>query len=159
MSNSNTNHQSHSSISPWLHDGNYCLHSLWVASEKGDLIITQSSSSFVLLIINSFDSLASPSRAPHSRMMDLSWVRSHSSFIRLFILSNTIEWQYSNALLFNWMEMRKGRLERVNDFSFLPTPPWITIDSTDLEICCIWLILHIQNTDGWRDNMCLEGIT
>ena len=159
MSNSNTNHQSHSSISPWLHDGNYCLHSLWVASEKGDLIITQSSSSFVLLIINSFDSLASPSRAPHSRMMDLSWVRSHSSFIRLFILSNTIEWQYSNASCPISRVMREGRLESLNGILSFPTSPWITIDSIDLDICFIWLDFDIQNTDGWRDCKCSEGET
>ena len=56
--------------------------------------------------------------------------------------------------------MREGRLESLNDFlPSLPTPPLITIDSTERETCFIWLDFDIQNTDGWRDNKCSEGET
>ena len=66
-------------------------HVLRVELEKGDLI-NQLSSSFILFIILSFDSVvsSSPYRASYPRMMDSSRIRSHSSFIQSFILSNSI---------------------------------------------------------------------
>ena len=68
-----------------------CVHVLRVELEKGDLI-NQLSPSFILFIIISFDSVvsSSPYRASSPRMMDSSRIRSHSSFIQSFILSNTI---------------------------------------------------------------------
>ena len=47
--------------------------------------------------------------------MDWSWVRSHSSFIQSFILSNAILWHLWNAYWSNWMEMREGRFFNSND--------------------------------------------
>ena len=65
-----------------------------------------------------------------------------------FILSNTIESQLENASNPISREMREGRFERLNDLSLLPTSPWTTIDSTELEICSIWLSLDIHNNGG-----------
>ena len=84
--------------------------------EKEDLI-NQSSASFILLIINSFDSTVSslPLRVYDPREMDWSWIRSHSSVIQSFILSNTIERHFWNAILSKWMDMREGRFFNSND--------------------------------------------
>ena len=73
--------------------------------------------SFILFIINTFDSivLVSPWRAPSLRVMDWSWFRSHSSFIQSFILSNTILWHFMNAWRSNWIDMREGRFFNSND--------------------------------------------
>ena len=62
--------------------------------EKEDLI-NQSSPSFILFIINSFDSVVywSQANVQFPRVMDSSRIWSHSSFIQLFILSNTIQWR------------------------------------------------------------------
>ena len=171
MSKSNSIINQHSPMSLCLYYRN-CHHLLWLGSEKEDLI-NQSSLSFILLIINSFDSIVytSPQRVCDPRMMDWSFVRSDLWFIQSFILSNTIEWQSPNAawqlpdpeqhnlLPFNWMDMREGRLESLNDL--LPSPIFllITIDSTEREICSISLTFDIQNTDGWRDRKCSEGVT
>ena len=48
-------------------------------------------------------------------MIDWSRIRSHSSFIQSFLLSNTIDWQLLNAWLSNWMDMREGRFINLND--------------------------------------------
>ena len=127
---------------------------------KKDLI-NQSSISFILFIINSFDSTvsSSPSRAPHPRMMDCSWFRSHSSFIQSFILSNTIELQKQNGPYPISIMLREGRLVTLNDMLPLPTHPWITICLTELVMSCIWSILDIQNTERCWDSKCLEGKT
>ena len=99
-----------------------CLHSrnwnhvLRVELEKGDLI-NQSSASFILFITNSFLSsvLPSPHRVCDPRVMDWSRIRSHSSVIQSFILSNTIERHFWNAILSKWMDMREGRFFNSND--------------------------------------------
>ena len=90
MSSSNSIINHYYPISLYLYTRN-CVHVLRVELEKGDLI-NQLSSSFILFIIISFDSVvsSSPYRASSPRMMDSSRIRSHSSFIQSFILSNSI---------------------------------------------------------------------
>ena len=120
-----------------------------------------SSLSFILFIISLFHPppvSKQPCRALSPRMMDWSRVRSHSSFTQSFILLNTIELHKQNAAEPISRVMREGRLERVNDLLSLPTPPWIKTNSTEQEICFIWLIFDIQNTEGRRDKMCSEGV-
>ena len=84
--------------------------------EKGDLI-NQSSISFILFITNSFLStvLPSPHRVCDSREMDWSRIRSHSSVIQSFILSNTILWQQLNTYQPNWMDIRERRFFNSSD--------------------------------------------
>ena len=97
ISNSNSITNYHSPISLYLCTRkNHNL--LWTVIEKEDLI-NQSSVSFILFMINSFQSLLIilPWRVWYPRVMEWSWFRSHSSFIQSFILSNTIDWQFSNA--------------------------------------------------------------
>ena len=115
ISNSNSIINHHFPMSLCLLTRNY-YHLLWVKLEKEDLI-NQSSLSFILFIISTFDSvvLISPLSAAHSRVMDWSWVRSHSSVIQSFILSNTTEWHFQNELSSNWMDMREGRFFNSND--------------------------------------------
>ena len=151
-------HQSYYPISLCVYHRNCQF--LWMKIEKGDLI-NQLSLSFILFIINSFDLVVQPSphRAPYSRVIDWSWFRSNSSFIQSFILSNTIERHCLNASFPITTVIREGRLERLNDGVLFPTSLWITIDSTELDICSIWADLNIQNTDGWRDNKWSEGYT
>ena len=164
MSISDTIINHHSPISLSLYNRN-AIHLLWIESEKEDLI-NQSSLSLILFIINSFESARAkpkpkwepPLRAPYPSLMDWSRIRSHSSFTQSFLLSNVIESHVSNAVRYNWMDMREGRLERMNLPSSFPTPSCIIIDSTELEICSIWLTSDIQNPDGWRDNRCSEGV-
>ena len=76
MSSSNTIINHHSPISLCLSYWNY--HLLWVESVQGDLI--NQSLSLILFIISSFDSAvySLPLRTWYPRMMDWSWVRSHS---------------------------------------------------------------------------------
>ena len=166
MSISDTIINHHSPISLSVHNRN-AIHLLWIESEKEDLI-NQSSLSLILFIISSFESARAkpkpkpkwepPLRAPYPSLMDWSRIRSHSSFTQSFLLSNVIESHVSNAVRYNWMDMREGRLERMNLPSSFPTPSCIIIDSTELEICSIWLTSDIQNPDGWRDNRCSEGV-
>ena len=127
--------------------------------EKEDLV-NQSQYSFILFIINSFDSLVvlSPSRAYNPSVMDCSSFKSHSSFIHTFILSNTTEWQSRNAVHPISILMRDGRLEILIFTSFFPIHPWIKMDLIFLAICSIWLISDIQSIDGWRDKKCSEGV-
>ena len=96
ISNSNSIINNHSPIELCLSYWNWRCHQFEI--EKEDLI-NQSSLSLILFIINSFDSTVSqsPHRAHSPRVMDWSRIRSHSSFIQSFILSNTIYWQLLNA--------------------------------------------------------------
>ena len=115
--------------------------------------------SFILFIISEFEYIVpiSPWRAHDPRMIDSSRFRSHSSFIQSFSLSNTIESQSRNALYPILTLLRQDRFDRFNLFSFNPTPPWITTDSTQQQIWFSSLILDIHNTDESRDNKCSEG--
>ena len=115
--------------------------------------------SFILLIISEFIYIVpiSPWRAHDPRMIDSSRFRSHSSFIQSLVLSNTIQWQSRNALYPILTLLRQDRFDRLNLFSFNPTPPWITIDSTQQQISFNSFILDIHNTDEWTDNKCSEG--
>ena len=133
---------------------------LSIQREKEDLI-NQSHFLTILLIINEFLSTVpiSPARAHSPRIIDSNWGRSYSSFIQSFILSNTIEWHFSNAPHPISRMMREGKSERENDFSSFPTPPWITMDSTEVDISFIWSILDIQNAGGCKDNERSEGVT
>ena len=114
MSSSNSIIYHHYPISLCLSTRN-CSHLLWVKKEKEDLI--NQSLWFILLIINSFDSTvsSSPWRDAHSRVMDWSRIRSHSSFSQSFILSNTIEWHFQNVHLSSRIDMREGRFFNSND--------------------------------------------
>ena len=99
--------------------------------EKEDLI-NQSSASFILFITNSFLStvLPSPHRVCDPRVMDWSRIRSHSSFIQSFILSNTILWHHRNTKTSNWMDIREGRFLHSNDSYLLheSLPMWISLN-------------------------------
>ena len=115
MSNSNSiiNRHSPISLSLYISDSH---HIPWLKIEKEDLI-NQSSLSFILFITNSFHStvLPSPHRVCDPRVMDWSRIRSHSSVIQSFILSNTIEWQQLNTYQPNWMDIREGRFFNSSD--------------------------------------------
>ena len=158
ISNSNPIINHYYPISLYLSYWNWQCHQFEI--EKEDLI-NQSSASFILFITNSFLStvLPSPHRVCDPRVMDWSRIRSHSSFTQSFLLSNVIESHVSNAVRYNWMDMREGKSERENDFSSFPTPPWITMDSTEVDISFIWSILDIQNAGGCKDNERSEGVT
>ena len=82
MSKSNSIINHHYPIALSLFYRNW-YHLLGIEIEKEDLI-NQSSLSFILFIINSFDSVVniSPYIALNLRIMDWSWVRSHSSVIQ-----------------------------------------------------------------------------
>ena len=114
MSMSNATIIHHHPISLYLYTWN-SNPLLWIQIEKGDLI--NQSSSFILFIFNSFDSVVaeSQSRASNPRVIDPSRVRSHSSFIQSFILSNTILWHNWNTKPSNWMNMREGRFFNSSD--------------------------------------------
>ena len=92
MSSSNSIINHYYPISLYLSYWNWQCHQFEI--EKEDLI-NQSSASFILFITNSFLStvLPSPHRVCDPRVMDWSRIRSHSSVIQSFILSNTILWQ------------------------------------------------------------------
>ena len=96
------------------------------------------SRSFILFIIIIFIAtvFSLPLRATPPRVMDLSRVRSYSLSIYLFTLSNLMTLQLLNAPNPILREIRLGRLHRRNEFS-IPTYPWITICSTELDICII----------------------
>ena len=114
MSNSNAIINHHSPISLYLHIWN-CSLLLWMKWEKEDLI--NQSISIILFIINSFDSTVSisPCKVSYPRVIDWSRIKSHSSIIQSFILSNTILWQWKNAVQSNWMDMREGRFFNSSD--------------------------------------------
>ena len=130
-----------------------------VRDGRSDQSINQPS--FILLIISSFESTVYLCNIKESDpiVIDWSWVRSHSSFIQSFSLSKATLWQFRNEEHPISIVMREGRYEILNVFSSHPMLPWITIDSTELEICFIWYVSDLHSTDGWRDNKCSEGLT
>ena len=157
MSKSNTLFNYHCLISLYQYEWNWS-HLLWLEIEKGDLI-NQSSLSFILFIISvlDFTVLISPLNAPHPRVIDWSWGKSHSSFFQPFILSSTILRHSVNASWPIIRELRKERLERLNDLLALPTFAWITRHLTERGIS--WLTVETHIADGLRDIKCSVGVT
>ena len=157
MSKSNTLFNYHCLISLYQYEWNWS-HLLWLEIEKGDLI-NQSSLSFILFIISvlDFTVLISPLNAPHPRVIDWSWGKSHSSFFQPFILSSTILRHSVNASWPIIRELRKERLERLNDLFVFPTYAWITRHLTERDIS--WLTVETHIADGLRDIKCSVGVT
>ena len=125
---------------------------------RSNLSITILCKLFIISLFNWTVSL-SPSRAPNPRVIDWTRTKSYYSFVLSSLTHNNYWMTLQNAPHPISREIRESRLDRLNDSLPLPTHPWITMCLTELEICCIWSILDIHNTDGWSDSKCSDGIT
>ena len=158
MSNSDSIINHYSPISLCLYPGNSGL-LLWIEIEKEDLINQYNIIHTLHLKHSWFKSTVSTSYSTASKSDGSKSSQISSSFIRSFLLSNTIELQDQNAEYPISRVVREGRFVSSNDLLLLPTHPWITMDLILVEICSIWSIFDIQNTDWWRDNKWSEGVT
>ena len=158
ISISNTIVNPHSPISLCLSIW-YCNQLLWIEIEKEDLINQYIIIHTLHLKHSWFKSTVSTSYSTASKSDGSKSSQISSSFIRSFLLSNTIELQDQNAEYPISRVVREGRFVSSNDLLLLPTHPWITMDLILVEICSIWSIFDIQNTDWWRDNKWSEGVT
>ena len=147
ISISNTIVNPHSPISLCLSIW-YCNQLLWIEIEKEDLINQYNIIHTLHLKHSWFKSTVSTSYSTASKSDGSKSSQISSSFIRSFLLSNTIELQDQNAEYPISRVVRQGRFERMNLLYSPPSPPWITIDSIVFEISSCLLIFDIHITDG-----------